>query len=262
MRSVEPLLIDYLVRGFDCGFGGPLRTLPMANFLQEAAGASAQQLGFGIPDLNARNQTWMLAKADFRIFRLPREGERIRARTWPSGLDRLLALRDIALEGEDGQPLVGAVYAYLVVDLEARRPLRPERAIPALAEIDVASLGHCVPDFRLGCAFPPGSPSDFSFRQTASHRHLDDNGHVNNAHILDWLVDAASAPSDSAVDDRLAGIRVDFLKEVLLGEEVELFRGGELLDDSGPGAPLLVTPVEMRRGGEAVARAELSRRPA
>ncbi len=254
MRRIEPHAIDYLVRGFDCGWGGPLQVLPMANFLQEAAGEHAVELGFGIPELNAKGLTWMLVKADLRIDRLPRWGERIRAKTWPSGLDRLLALRDIMLETEAGEPLVRAVYAYLVVDLEARRPVRPERALPELADIDVTALGHCVGDFRFGMEALEPRLRETSFRQEACPRHRDDNGHVNNAHIIDWLVDAVPEPVRGAAP---SGIRIDFVKEVLVGEAVALVHGGAA--PAGEGSPAtrrIVT--EALRGEECVARAEIA----
>ncbi|MDA8408878.1 MAG: thioesterase [Treponema sp.] len=260
MKAIVPHSIDYLVRGFDCGWGGPLRVLPMTNILQEAAGEHAIELGFGIPELNERGMTWMLVKADIRVDRLPGWNDRIRVRTWPSGLDRLLALRDIIIETEAGEPLVRSVYAYLIVDLASRRPLRPERAIPELAEIDVKTNGHCVPDFRFGVAELAAADRVPSFRQEACARHRDDNGHVNNAHIIDWLVDAAP---ESRRGSALTGLRVDFLKEVLVGEALDLAHGKE--HDGKPSAALAISGsagseasglvTEARREGECVARA-------
>lgn len=255
MKKIVPHTVDYLVRGFDCGWGGPLQVLPMANYLQEAAGESAMQLGFGIPELNDRGMTWMLVKVDLRIDQLPRWGERVRARTWPSGLDRLLALRDIMLETEAGEPLVRAVYAYLVVDVEARRPVRPERALPELGEIDVTVNGHCVPDFAFGVTALEPAIRSASFRQEAAPRHRDDNGHVNNAHIIDWLVDAVP---EGFRGSGLSGLRVDFVKEVLVGETVGLYHGpAEPRPAANPGETLTLA-TEAYRGDECVARAELS----
>ncbi|MEI6385827.1 MAG: acyl-ACP thioesterase domain-containing protein [Spirochaetota bacterium] len=263
MRKIDPISMEFSVHGFDCGWGGPLRVLPMANFLQEAAGISAQELGFGISELVLRGQTWMLVKLDLRVDRLPREGERVRAKTWPSGLDRLLALRDIMLETVDGEPLVRAVYAYLVVDLEARRPLRPERAIPELAEIDIAANGHCVPDFRFGASALDSLDRTAAFSQTACPRHLDNNGHVNNAHILDWLIDAAGMAagtipggSPAAVAKiELSGLRADFLRELLLGEEAAMVHGPGAEGETSTGSIFTIT-TEVLRGGECVARAD------
>ena len=249
MKTIVPHVVEYEVRGFDCGYGGPLRPLSMANFLQEAAAGHAYELGFGIDDMRSSGQTWMLAKIDLRVDRLPHEGERVRARTWPSGLDRLLALRDILLETVEGESLVRAVYAYLVVDIEARRPLRPERAQPALAELDVSGLGHCVPDRGFGAGQIDVAQRVISFAETASARHLDDNGHVNNAHILDWLIDAV--PRASRGSGLLAGLKVDFIREALEGDLLELAHGAVAREGE-----VAVALTEISRGGEAIARAE------
>jgi acyl-CoA thioesterase FadM len=249
MKTIVPHVIEYEVRGFDCGYGGPLRPLPMANFLQEAAAGHAYALGFGIDDMRAKGQTWMLAKIDLRVDRLPRESEAVRARTWPSGLDRLLALRDILLETDEGESLVRAVYAYLVVDIEARRPLRPERAQPALAELDVSGLGHCIADRSFGAGQIDVAQRVVSFAETASARHLDDNGHVNNAHIVDWLVDAV--PRAARGSGELAGLRIDFLREALEGDLLELAHGPAAREGEAA-----VALTEIAREGEVIARAE------
>ena len=247
MTKIEALAIDLEVRGYDCGYGGPLRVLPLANFLQEAAGAHAYSLGFGIDNLKAAGQTWMLAKLDLRVDRLPHEGETLRVRTWPSGLDRLLALRDIVLETRGGEVLVRSVYAYLVVDLAARRPLRPERALARLADLDVSDLGHSVPYFRFGVEEPGEGARGARFLETANARHLDDNGHVNNAHLLDWLVDAV--PRHARGSGLLSELRVDFLREAFEGDRLEL---GAASGETGRCLALS----DIRRGDEILARAE------
>jgi len=245
--SVEPFVLEYEVRGFDCGYGGPLRPLSLANFLQEAAGAHASVLGIGMGELFARGHTWMLSRIDMRIDRLPKEGDRVRVVTRPSGIERLFALRDLVLEDEAGRAFVRAVYAYLVVDIEARRPLRPERALPA------APLGsplHCIEDLAFGAAaiavstrpamdVVTASSAGAAYRLVARSRHIDHNGHVNNAHIIDWLVDAALGSSDSKASGSASSgaglgaegfasvrsLKVDFVQEILEGEEIEASAG-------------------------------------
>jgi len=82
---IPPLEIRYEVRGYDCGYGGPLTPLALANFFQEAAGAHASQIGIGMEDLWAKGLTWMLSRIDIRIESLPQAGQTVIARTWPSG---------------------------------------------------------------------------------------------------------------------------------------------------------------------------------
>jgi medium-chain acyl-[acyl-carrier-protein] hydrolase len=232
--------VEYAVHGFDCGYGGPFSPFSLANYFQEAAGLDADRLGFGMADLAAAGRTWMLSRIVMRIDGLPREGDRVRARTWPSGCERLFALRDLVLEDEAGGMLVRAVYAYLVVDVASRKPLRPDRAL------DGSRLGspeHALADFEIGAASPPELEPVYELRARA--RHIDHNGHVNNAHYVHWLVDAAAGRAHGALRE----LKVDFLREVLENERLEA-RFGEL-----PGGRV---GTELRRGGEVVARAELS----
>jgi medium-chain acyl-[acyl-carrier-protein] hydrolase len=239
MSIPEPFLLEYEVRGFDCGYGGSFTPLALANFLQEAAGLHAARLGLGMEALAASGRTWMLSRLDMRIDRLPAWGDRLRVRTWPSGCERLFALRDLVLETPAGESLVRAVYAYLVVDIAARKPLRPERALPGAP---LGAAEHAIGDLRLGAA-PPEAP-ELLYELRARPRHIDHNGHVNNAHIVDWLVDAAAGACPGALRE----LRVDFLSELLEGELLEAFAGR-----ASSGA----ISTELRRGGAAAARAEL-----
>jgi acyl-ACP thioesterase len=242
MFDAKHLEVEYVVRGFDCGYGGPFTPLALANFLQEAAGLDAARRGFGMGDLAAAGHTWMLSRFDMRIDSLPLEGDRVRVETWPAGCERLFALRDLVLKAQDGRSLVRTVYAYIVVDVAARKPLRPERAFaPEL----LGPAVHAIDDLRLGTS--PLEEATPAYELRARPRHIDHNGHVNNAHIVDWLVDAAAGRSAGVPRE----LRVDFIQEVLVGELVEAVVGRPA------GAAEGLVSTELRRDGAPCARAEL-----
>lgn len=245
MEYVEPLVLDFDVRGFDCGYGGPLRPFALANFLQEAAGEHATRLGVGIPDLLARRMTWMLSRVDIRVDSSPREGERVSVATWPAGTERLFAMRDFRMSGLGGRVLARAVYAYLVVDAEARKPLRPQ-ALFGDRELRGRDP-HPVEDYRFD--LPEAGPGSICFAQRAWGRHIDLNGHVNNAHILEWLADAS--PPGPREGMRASAIRAEFKAEVLAGDELEA--SCSMLDAAGGAALAFVSTLS--RGGAAAARA-------
>ncbi|MCX7023166.1 MAG: thioesterase [Spirochaetes bacterium] len=242
MAIVKPHRVEYTVRGFDCGYGGPFRAMTLTNWLQEAAGEHAAALGLGVGRLMESGMTWMISKTDIRVDALPVSGDRVVVETWPAGLDRLFALRCFRMLGTDGNVLVRAVYAYLVVDVAARRPVRPERVVPVDLRCDEPSP---VPD--LDFSVPPMGARSPSFSQRARPRHVDHNGHVNNAHLVDWLVDAASAAAARGSDEpALRELKVEFRAEVLPGDELTAC-SSEIVDGR------VVT--ELRRGDTAVARA-------
>lgn len=186
----------------------------------------------------------MLSRLDLKMDRLPVEGEEVLVTTWPSGLDRLFAQRSFVVSDADGTRLGGALYSYLVVDFATRRPLRPERVIPADLKVDAPEpcegLGG-------GAGEPgPGTLAALSpaFSERASPRHIDHNGHVNSAHLADWLCDAP--PREARGNGALRRLKVDFMNELLLGEIAE-----SLWAPVGEGGAYCL----LRRGGDTIARA-------
>ena len=242
--------LEFDVHGFDCGYGGPLRAFALANFLQEAAGASAARLGFGMEDLHAKGRTWMLSRLDLRVDELPLEGARVLVRTWPAGTRKLFAFREFSMNGSDGKSLVRAVYAYLIVDIAARRPLRPESVFGS--DTPDAGVPHAVADF----AFDIPSDIDMvpAFTQSVRGRHIDHNGHANNAHLVDWLVDAAGG------DGELSALRVEFLAEALDGDLLAAAGGVPPLPVFREGEAAHQAVATLSRDGTAVARALVGRR--
>ena len=81
------------MRGYDCGYGGPLKPLSLANWLQEAAGAHAALLGVGMEPMFAAGRTWMLSRLDLRMDGDLGPGRRLDLKTWPAGIERLFAQR-------------------------------------------------------------------------------------------------------------------------------------------------------------------------
>jgi acyl-ACP thioesterase len=242
--------LEFDVHGFDCGYGGPLRAFALANFLQEAAGASAARLGFGMEDLHEKGRTWMLSRLDLRVDELPREGDRVRVRTWPAGTRRLFAYREFSMCGSDGKSLVRAVYAYLIVDIAARRPLRPESVFGA--DTPDAGVPHAVADFAFDIPSDAGMAP--AFTQSVRKRHIDHNGHANNAHLVDWLVDAAEGEGE------LSALRVEFLAEALEGDVLAAARRSPGVLVFREEDAVRQGVAELSRDGKAVARALVGRR--
>jgi len=224
----------------------------MADYFQEAAGDHAAILGVGMGDMFALGRTWMLSRIDIEAEKLPNTGNEILLRTWPAGTDRLFALRCIEMRSSQGELLAGALYEYLIVDMEKRKPLRPERILDPAMKCD---LPRPYPDLSPGLQDHPAFAGKEarttwieSFSLKASPRHIDYNGHVNNAHIINWLCDAA--PKAERGVGRIARIKVDFVAEVKIGDEiVASYCDGDPIPGGEEFLALLT------RGNEVVARA-------
>jgi medium-chain acyl-[acyl-carrier-protein] hydrolase len=69
--------------------------------------------------------------------------DQIQISTWPSGAQRLFALRDFELQDKDNQAVAVAVSAWLVLDVQKRRPVR---IAPFVERLKPLEGDHILPD--------------------------------------------------------------------------------------------------------------------
>ncbi len=213
----------FTVRSFDVDQRGRLSPLALFSWMLDAAGRHAVQLGWGIHDLQRQGLTWMLSRFRLQIGNLPGWGETVTVRTWPSGLDRLFAMRELRVLNEAGLRLARATSAWLLLNKSTRRPLRPGQE---LAELAASTPGR---DDELAVEPLPelGEPvRGPTF--TARAFDLDVNGHVTAASLARWVLE--SLPAAPLLDQPLHSLELEFRAEVLLGDEIvgECERQGEM----------------------------------
>lgn len=88
---------DYQVHSYEIGPDGHVRIQKVCNYLQDAAGCHARELGVSVDQLLPKGLTWVLSKLRLHMVRLPKWGEVIRIMTWPADVQRLFAIRDFRL---------------------------------------------------------------------------------------------------------------------------------------------------------------------
>ena len=112
----DSLRLDFRVKTYDTYPNGKLSIPSLLDFLQEAAGLHAIKLKFGMHDLNARNETWVLSRMRVEIERWPERGDAIVVETWPKGMDRLFAVRDFLVFDEKGEILARSSSYWLLIN--------------------------------------------------------------------------------------------------------------------------------------------------
>lgn len=193
----------------------------LAALMGEAAWQHARSFGVAFTEEEVRH-FWILHRLGFRVLRSPRWGEEIVIETWPSRVQRLFAMREFSISA-DGELLVEASSAWIILDAVTRRPVRPEN--------------HLAPDWRVEevpLEIPTGKLDGIARKTAAAllgearwhpvrESDIDRNGHVNNARYVQWLEDAA--PGAHGDNDGTAV--VSFLAETLPGREYAVISKGE-----------------------------------
>jgi medium-chain acyl-[acyl-carrier-protein] hydrolase len=205
---METTRLSFTVHSFDADAFGHVAPAALAGYLQEAAGVSAESLGFGMTALNRAGATWVLAREQLVLDQPVRWGETIEVETWPSGLDRLAAFRDFRLHRE-GEEIGRALTTWFAIDLASRRPLRPQGLFSERFHTETPHV--LAPEAPLPELPDPEVDRRFQVR----FADIDANQHVTNASYVSWALEAVDEPTWR--DARLARLDVQFLAECTLG---------------------------------------------
>ncbi|MCF7954457.1 MAG: hypothetical protein K9M75_01515, partial [Phycisphaerae bacterium] len=124
----------------------------------------------------------------------------------------LMCFRDFEITDSAGVVIAAASSGWLVVDLNRRRPLRPNRA---LGDIPVNPKRALDTDFD-----EIDEPADCQLSKTFEPRfaEIDLNNHINNSIYLTWAME--SMPREVLTEYVPAEIDIAFKSEVSLGRPV------------------------------------------
>ena len=185
-------------------------------FFQEAAISHAENLGVGREDMAETGQVWILSRMSVQVDRRPKYCETVTVRSWPRGGEKLFALRDYDIRDNADIPVVRARSGWLIIDIEKRRPLRPQLLmgrLPINEGLDALTSG------------PVSLAERDNLQKTGERKALytdvDYNGHVNNVRYIQWIEDSL----DPEVLEKAGRMRLDinYLNEILSGTVTEIW---------------------------------------
>ena len=224
---------EFTISSYELNPQGTARLTTIANYFQELAYHHARHLGFGYEHMKERRTLWMLSRMKIRMFRYPAWNEKVVVETWPSGIEKLFALRDFRICDANGNLLGIATTYWLIVNLDKHRPIRPGAELERFSNIKYGDpvFSSCLEKINL-----PGEMVALS-EHTVVFSDLDIVGHVNNVKYLEWCIDACN--SGEMTDSNIGSFEINFLHEAMLGNHVLLSGVGMLvreIEDENVGA--------------------------
>ena len=188
---------------------GLLRPIMLFNELQAMADTQAERLGRGRTYCFENNCAWVVTHYLVEIDQMPRENQEIELSTWPSGCDKLRAIRDFRIrDAATGEEMVRATSQWVMIDLDARRPMRIDEAMAEWCVIEERALNR---EFE---KFPDFVP-DVNLKVTPRFDDVDVNQHINNAVYAIWATEALGF--EFRDQHKLRGISINFKKEIPAG---------------------------------------------
>ncbi|MBD3287550.1 hypothetical protein GF337_01990 [candidate division KSB1 bacterium] len=175
---------DYLIHSYEIDLKGQVSIPVLCRYMQESAWHHAEHLEVGYSHLSKKNMIWVLAQQYFKIVRLPQWGEKIEIHTWPSGRGKLSYYRDFRVIDHKERIIAAATTRWFALDIKSRRP----QNIDHLFEYDFDAADHAVSHkFK---KIEPSNDVKPCREFSVLYSDLDVNGHVNNTHYIDWILDS------------------------------------------------------------------------
>jgi len=189
------------------------------NYFQEAAISHADNLGVGREEMAHTGQLWILSRMSVIVKKRPKYCEKISVRSWPRGWEKLFAIRDYEIKDSTDTAVVSARSAWLIVDIEKHRPLRPQSVMDNMPLNE--GLNALTPEDCGAAGLPERNNLQKITERKALYTDLDFNGHVNNVKYIQWIEDTL----DLTLLENTEKMRFDinYLNEIMGGDSAELF---------------------------------------
>jgi medium-chain acyl-[acyl-carrier-protein] hydrolase len=204
---------SFRVRAYEVDASGRASVVAVANWLQETAGNHATALGWAVDALQAQGCTWVLSRFHLRLVRQPEWREEVRVATWPSGVHRLYAVREFRMTDSNEDELGVATTGWVLLDLAARRPIRPPKA---LEEMALSTPERVIADPFAKLPEVGGAKGAKTFE--VRHSDLDMNRHANNVSVIGWALDALA--DEVVTGGAPAELEIEFRAEAVQGDRI------------------------------------------
>ena len=212
----KPFTINYPVKLNDISADGKVRSWVILDYLQDAAGKHADQLGLGLKQLRESDLSWVLSRIRVKMYDFPGYGDTVLVQTYPSGFDRLFAYRQFVMScAETGRIFGVAGSAWLTLNPQNFRPVSPEKYLTGLPqweyEGDIYFQGE-----SLGKISKTQQELDTPLEERVSSAFVDYNNHLNNAFYALFTEDWLGVKNQSLV--RMTEFQVNFNATTGFGE--------------------------------------------
>jgi acyl-ACP thioesterase len=224
--ALKELLAKYPVHVYETGPDGRINMYSLFDFMQDAASDHAVILGYGRDDLLKKNHFWVLSRMYAEISELPLWKDIVIVRTWPSGTDKMFAMRNYDLYTSEGKHVAAASSSWLIIDRTTKRIHRPDEVLMNYNNEQPATASSLRGAVKLQGSDINGSLSP-AFR--VSVNDLDVNLHTNNVNYLKWINNTYNL--NFIMEHHPSTIEINYLAESVFGEEIIVRTSGDEEND-------------------------------
>ncbi|MFH1195735.1 MAG: acyl-ACP thioesterase domain-containing protein [bacterium] len=207
---------NYLVHYYEIDSKRRLTLPALIHYFEDIAILNSEQQGFTLDYYEKNHCGWMLFKWDVKIHRYPVFNESIKINTRPTAFKNFFGNREYDIFSADGQLIVEAKSLWILADTQTRRPLR----VPDEMYIGFDTKKEDETKFNKLDELEAISDGEFRRNISVHESDIDTNNHVNNVRYVEWVME--SLPREFLSSNYVTGIKVNYKKELNLGEEASV----------------------------------------
>lgn len=182
------------------------------HFMLEAAWAHAQVMDWGYDQLHSHNMFWVLSRLYVIVEKYPSWQDTITLNTWSAGTDGMYAYREFILEGANGEVLLRANTAWLILEIETKKIVLLRDYIHTFPRYK--GTGVCREPLRIR----PGKTAGHLDFSPVLFSELDINNHFNSVKALERVLDHFSIEFLNSHESE--SIEINYLKEGFAGDRL------------------------------------------
>lgn len=206
---------EYRIHVYETGPDGRISLYSLFNYMQDIASEHAEKLGFGRNDLMKKNHFWVLSRMYAVISEWPAWNDTLIVKTWPTGTEKVFAIRNYELRLPDKKMIASAASSWLIIDRTTKKIQRPDSLLTRYDSADkpaeqVLRSAEKLPDVSLAGSISP------VFNVKVSD--LDINHHTNNVNYIKWVTDTYDL--NFILNHHPTSIEINYLSESVFGEDI------------------------------------------
>ena len=209
---------------------GFMKPYAYQSLMMDVSGRHLQQFRLGVDDMLQKGMAWVLVSASIQIIRPVRSETTLIARTWHSEQDRLTFRRELCFTDLNGNPLFNAATFSVLMDINDRRIIRPDKLDFNIGEAHEEFLIEASPKLRIK------DEMQICDKRKVYPSCIDRLGHTNNCRYPEFAYDALTE-SEIASLNRMRRMDIYFKSELRPGDIFTVRRNalsaghGELIVD-------------------------------
>ena len=203
---------DFYLRASDFDRYDKITPRAILELFQDVAGNHAENMGIGFDSLIKNNLIWVIVRTKFTILKPLKRYSTVTVKTWPLKPQRFIFRREYLIIDDSGDIAVRGTADWMIIDSNTRSLTSANAVYPENAVyIEELALDEKLKKIKE----IDGETSTLNV--ISGYNDIDLNGHVNNTKYADFAINAINPQNKEIVS-----FQIDYLKEVLNGEEIKL----------------------------------------